>query len=142
MTVDRIRKAAKCVYLATEKPVADELSSLLLWAAARIPKHLELRDSMTCIPVVCMLVQDNPMTRSAGYEPSNPHVIVCKIQTGEAHMNSYNWMDKWMQTAHLYIVNTWLELMDTDVIDFQYIRGETNEPCKSQYDPEVPVSVG
>ena len=39
--MDDLRKAANCVYLATDKSVADDLSEKLKWAANRID---ELKD--------------------------------------------------------------------------------------------------
>lgn len=37
-TLDRLRKMATCVYAATDKPVADDLSGGFLWAIERIEK--------------------------------------------------------------------------------------------------------
>ena len=93
-------------------------------------KLLEIRDRHTFIPVMATAFcgEDHPLLRHAGYDRGLPHVIVIKLAGGveEAHDSAFGWSNRrTMTTAHLHIEREWDTLKDGDVIDVQFLLGET-----------------
>jgi|SRR5580704_3039515 hypothetical protein len=104
-------------------------------------KCLEVRDAGTFIPVICIRpVPDNEgqryLLRRDGYRGDmNEHcIIVIKAQCRGVSYDPYNWPNdtRTMPNAHGYIEGHWEELKDGDVIDVEYITGETNKPKVSE----------
>jgi hypothetical protein len=46
---------------------------------------------------------------------------------GNSSADAYHWGDRTMQTAHIYIDEHFAELNDGDVIDVEFILGESTE---------------
>lgn len=94
-------------------------------------KILEIRDSATFIPVLCVNI--NPHNgvqryymRRLGYPCDGvPNVIVTRLQgEGEATNDPYAWGGRTFPIAHHYILDHWNELNDGDVVDVEFILGE------------------
>jgi hypothetical protein len=95
-------------------------------------KLLEIRDRATCIVVLC--VDMNPDTdiqrsalRSLGYACDGEPNIMMTYAGGEkkATNDPYFWGDRTMTVAHNAIIDTWKTLKDGDVVDVEFILGET-----------------
>ena len=121
-------------------------------------KALEVRDSMTFIPVLAILMHPDPVNheaeryllRRAGYsvfpgpEPAEPHkfgesvVLVrmeCSGTSNNATYDPYSWgmnLSRTMTVAHSYIWEHWSELKPGDVVDVEFILGETKQPKRSE----------
>jgi hypothetical protein len=104
-------------------------------------KCLELRDSMTFIPVICLRpVPDNEaqryLLRRDGYKgDSSEHcIIMIDAQCRGVAYDPYDWTKdmRTRRTAHDYIARYWASLKDGDVIDVEFILGETNSPKVSE----------
>src|SRR5262249_55810951 len=65
--------------------------------------------------------------------PTEPYIILCKLVEVEAHYDPFDWpRNRTMTTAHRHIINHWDELTSGDVIDVEFILGETKEPKQSE----------
>lgn len=104
-------------------------------------KLLEVRDRGTFIPVIAILMQSNAnqsepynaelyLLSRAGYGSHNasPCVLVSKLDGGEACYDPYGWkcgIARTMPEAHNFITNNWSEIKTGDVIDVEFILGES-----------------
>lgn len=97
-------------------------------------KCLEVRDAGTFIPVICIRpVPENEeqryLLRRDGYSGSELEhcIIVVRNQCLGCSYDPYNWPNdtRTMTQAHGYIERHWGELRNGDVIDVEYITGES-----------------
>jgi len=104
-------------------------------------KSLELRDDGTFIPVICVRpVPENEgqryLLRRDGYAGhQNEHcIIMIDAQCRGVAYDPYDWprTSRTKHVAHLYIRDHWPQLKDGDVIDVQFILGETSQPKTSE----------
>ncbi len=100
-------------------------------------KCLEVRDSMTFIPVVALnTAPENEgqryLLRRAGYGQEGDTVILVNLSDCRGANDPYEWNSRTMGSAHIYIEEHWAELNDGDVVDVEFILGETTEPKKSE----------
>lgn len=105
---------------------------------------LEVRDRMTFIPVVAMDTDPEDvdasgyearrrLLRSAGYSTVGDTIIVINLNDCRAKNEPYGWGgSRTMTVAHQYIESHWNELNDGDVIDVEFILGETTEKKTSE----------
>jgi hypothetical protein len=100
-------------------------------------KLLEVRDSATFLPVFAISTKPENsgqgyLLRRCGFN-SGDAVILARLR-GEApsSADAYFWNDRTMQTAHLYIEKHFDQLKDGDVVDVQFILGETDKPKTSE----------
>jgi hypothetical protein len=100
-------------------------------------KCLEIRDSGTFIPVICIRpVAENEgqryLLRRDGYRAyeSEHCIIVIKAQCRGCSYDPYDWPGdtRTMRNAHACIEEHWHTLHDGDVIDVEFILGE--QPTK------------
>ena len=98
-------------------------------------KCLEIRDRGTFIPVICIRpVAENGsqryLLRRDGYRADDTErcIIMIDAQCRGVAYDCYDWPggSRTKQVAHNYITEHWYELFDGDVIDVEYILGETN----------------
>jgi hypothetical protein len=75
----------------------------------------------------------------SGYGPKPEdqarYVILCKIDgdSVKSHYDAYSWGDqRTMRVAHEYIIRNFHKLESGDVIDVQFILGETSQPKVSE----------
>jgi len=106
-------------------------------------KCLELRDAGTFIPVICIRpIADNEaqryLLRRDGYRADElePCVIMIDAQCRGVAYDPYDWPggSRTKRVAHDYIRDHWGELADGDVVDVQFILGETSERKISERD--------
>ncbi len=104
-------------------------------------KCLELRDRGTFIPVICIRpVADNEaqryLLRRDGYraDDTEPCIIMIDAQCRGVAYDCYEWgQDRRTKgTAHNHIQQNWHSLADGDVIDVQFVLGETEKPKTSE----------
>lgn len=107
-------------------------------------KLFELRDRATFIPIIASLMREqeaipeNPepeitdaeafLLRRAGYSPTDhpPLVLLARLDGGECHYDVYGWRNpRTWGRAHEFIIDHWTELQSGDVIDVEFILGET-----------------
>ena len=94
-------------------------------------KLLEIRDSMTMIPALAIEIsgQDGPLARRAGF--GDTMIILIKLEDAQCQWDVYGWdlqRGRTMHEAHKYIQAHWEMLMPGDVVDVQFILGETPAP--------------
>lgn len=88
-------------------------------------KLLEIRDRATFIPAMAIRVsgEDGWLMRRAGFE--SPMVYLVALATERACYDPYTWGNRTMGNAHLWVEQHWYELNDGDVVDVEFILGET-----------------
>lgn len=103
-------------------------------------KCLEIRDEGTFIPVICVRpVPENEaqryLLRRDGYSgrDSESCIILIDAQCRRCAYDPYEWGgSRTIGNAHNYITQHWAKLKDGDVIDVQFILGETTVPKVSE----------
>ena len=105
-------------------------------------KCLELRDKGTFVPVICIRpLPDNEgqryLLRRDGYscEPTDDIIIMIDAQCRGVSYDPYDWGGRDIRTkpvAHKYIMENWATLKDGDVVDVQFVLGETAAPKQSE----------
>jgi hypothetical protein len=108
-------------------------------------KLFELRDKATFIPVIAIqVISDAPLTPQeyyllsrAGYGPASDCVILIRAECAGIDRNAtydpYSWGSaRTFPVAHLHIIKHWDELKSGDVIDVEFILGETTAPKTSE----------
>ncbi len=103
-------------------------------------KCLEIRDRMTFIPVICIRpVPTNEaqryLLRRDGYQGNDQEhcIIMIDAQCRGCSYDPFEWGgSRTKGQAHFFIHENWSQLKDGDVIDVQYILGETEAPKKSE----------
>lgn len=105
-----------------------------------LAKALEIRDRATFIPVLA--VDMNPsesglttyeaqryLLRRAGFSCRGEPIVVFTYMHAKdkAYYDPYDWPDcpRTMKVAHNYVTEHWNELIDGDVIDVEFILGES-----------------
>lgn len=89
------------------------------------------------------------LLRRAGYAEDERHPAIALAHLGASKTSDrvggktfccdpYDWCDRTYQTAHIYIEDHWHDLKDGDVVDVEFILGETKEPKRSER-AEVPL---
>ncbi len=102
-------------------------------------KVLEVRDEGTFIPVICLWPApanegQRYLLRRDGYSgtPQERCIILIDAQCRGCSYDPYNWPNRTKQVAHNFIAENWDDLSDGDVIDVQFILGETTEKKTSE----------
>ena len=103
-------------------------------------KLFEIRDRGTLIIVLC--VDMNPTSeyqrkalRQYGYPCSGaPNIMLTHANGGKRASNDYyDWGDRTYRTAHQYITENWKIMKEGDVVDVEFILGETLQPKTSEF---------
>jgi hypothetical protein len=104
-------------------------------------KLFEIRDRATFIPCIGIWIDTRDsdvnaefyLIRRAGYDEAYPLLLLTRLDGGgKAQYDAYDWGDRTMQVAHDYIQNHWDELQSGDVVDVEFILGETTTPKESE----------
>lgn len=103
-------------------------------------KTLEIRDRMTFIPALAININpDNDaqryLMRRCGYScDGRPNIIMTRLSgDGQATNDPYAWGGRrTFGLAHNYIIDNWDKLNDGDVVDVEFILGETEAPKASE----------
>lgn len=99
-------------------------------------KTIEIRDEGTHIPAIAIYIdsenrqEDYPLRR-AGYI-NGKYVILMKLIHSEVFFDPYNWEGRTMQTAHLELIRNWQNYKSGDVLDVQFVLGETTVKKESE----------
>lgn len=109
-------------------------------------KLFEVRDRATFIPVMATrlnpkadatsLTNERYLLQRAGFsgnEP-DPFVLLVKLTSFECHAAPHHWKPGTIADAHEFIADHWDELTTGDVIDCEFIRGESDYPKGSECD--------
>ena len=102
-------------------------------------KLMEIRDRATFIPVVAIKLvpraeEERYLLGRAGYSAGRDYILLSRI-TGDKNVtccDPYAWGDRTMTVAHDYLEKHWDALYSGQVIDVEYILGETASPKKSE----------
>lgn len=101
-------------------------------------KLFELRDRATFIPIICVYCGrdydeiSNFLLARCGYGYGCNILMTALVGGKKAHCDPYDWADRTYQVAHLYIIQHWDELINGQVIDVEFILGETTSPKISE----------
>lgn len=105
-------------------------------------KALEIRDRITFIAALAVDMNPNLPDETRSYETQRyllrrcgyacngqPNIILTRLDgNAKAAFNDpYSYDDRTWRTAHLYIIKHWSELKDGDVVDVEFILGETDK---------------
>lgn len=97
-------------------------------------KLLEIRDRATFMPMFAALCEPSNegqahLLRRAGYGLGTNLVIFGYLEGKKAPCtyDPYDWGDRTKRVAHQYITEHWNDLKDGDVIDVEFILGESTE---------------
>lgn len=95
-------------------------------------KLFEVRDRGTFIPVIATLCrspeeQERYLLNRSGYGTSSGCIFVGKLSQGGGQYDPYSWSDgsRTMTEAHAYIEANWNVLASGEVIDLEFIKGES-----------------
>ena len=110
-----------------------------------IAKTFEVRDRATFIPVLAVKLEpgneaDRYLFGRSGYgrtpDDQAHYVMLCRIDGGEgfATTNQHGWpgSGETMRWAHHFIRENFDELTSGEVVDVEFMRGETAAPKKSE----------
>lgn len=115
-------------------------------------KLLEIRDRATFIPMLCVEMHPGRgssaadheqwerrryLLRRCGYDLTNESPMIAmtplRADGSVCSADPYFWADcRTRHNAHLYIAQHWKELKDGDVVDVEFILGETKAPKVSE----------
>jgi hypothetical protein len=108
-------------------------------------KFIEIRDKATFIPAVAIDMSltgnsyDDYLLRRAGYGAGMRCILLTRLDGGtKAYYDCYDWGDRTWKVAHNYIAEHWNDIADAEVIDVQFILGETIERKVSERYDAVP----
>ena len=109
-------------------------------------KMIEIRDRLTCIPALAIQMTpfgpvEKQFLRRCGYPMPDgradgdvlPSVVLMNLSDQKASSDAYDWGDRTMNAAHLYIERHFDDLRDGQVVDVRVLLGEASEPV----DPEI-----
>lgn len=73
---------------------------------------------------------DRRLLRRAGYGPQGFYVLLVKLLGDEVRCehDPYKWGDRTMHNAHVWILEHWSQVSTGQVVDVEYILGETESP--------------
>jgi hypothetical protein len=104
-------------------------------------KWFEIRDRATFIPVMAVRIKAETgpndssqaayLARRAGFGAA-PAVQLLHFSSNRTCNDLYDWTDRTMKSAHLYIEKAWTMLEDGAVIDVEFILGETTTAKASE----------
>lgn len=122
-----------------------------------VVKLFEVRDRATFIPVMAVQLtvanqlransteqadRERYLLRRAGYgleqieeqDNSEPYIILTRLSGDDiaAHYDPHTWTSRTMRAAHMHAIQRWDDLKSGDVLDVEYLLGETRAPKVSE----------
>lgn len=96
-------------------------------------KFIEIRDRGTFIPALAILISgaDGYLARRAGFG-EEPCVYLMTLATEKCSYDPFHWGNRTMTGAHMWIRDHWDRLSDGDVVDVEYLAGESTAPKRSE----------
>lgn len=100
-------------------------------------KLLEVRDAGTFIPVLCVAMKTTDLSERyllsrMGFHKDTYLIQLVWISRQQTNYDPFKWGDRTMYNAHRYITDNWELLSNGDVIDVEFVLGETNAPKVSE----------
>lgn len=100
-------------------------------------KMFEVRDWATFIPVLCIAMQSDDqkerwLLARLGYDKDTRLILLVWEGRGLASYDRNKWNDRTMTLAHGWITDHWNELKSGDVVDVEFILGETETIKESE----------
>lgn len=97
------------------------------------PKFIEIRDRGTFVPSIAfdLTRADHYLADRAGFGDQRC-VVLLSLATYRAHYDPYDWGDRTYHVAHLWLAEHWDDVASGDVVDVQFILGETAAPKVSE----------
>src|SRR6516164_5864591 len=105
-------------------------------------KFLEVRDAGTFVPAIAIRVTGtgdaaaDSLPRRAGYSLDGASIILMHLTGCEAQYDPYDWANRTMQTAHVWLLEHFEQVAHGDVVDVEYILGERSAPKMSERFPK------
>ena len=100
---------------------------------------LEIRDRATFLPMLAVQMTSSNMEqkyllRRSGYGGEHTLIMLWSMSQSRtpASYDPHDWNDRTRRIAHQYIQENFNELSDGDVIDVEFILGETTSPKISE----------
>jgi hypothetical protein len=107
-------------------------------------KLFEVRDRATFVP--CIATNLSTMTRMGHSEVSlkeywllrrvgfdtDTRILFGKLDGNKHYIDPETWNDRTFQVAHAFIIESWSLLKSGDVIDVEFILGETTNPKETE----------
>ena len=101
-------------------------------------KFFKVLDVGRHIPVMCVKVnagEDDRQLRRAGFGLGVDYWILTNLITMTTQYDKYAWKDRrTIFEAHRYIQESWDQLGTGDVIDTEFLRGESSKPKGRDYE--------
>lgn len=108
-------------------------------------KTIEIRDSATFIPAIAIRPEmrtggEDYLWRRAGYDTPYRYILLLKLNDLSGQYGSADWgSSRTMSVAHRYLEEHWDDIGEYgEVIDVEYILGETEEKKASEYYDDHP----
>ncbi len=113
-------------------------------------KLIEVRDRLTFIPMLAVKLDasceaERYLLARLGFgktpQEQGEYVLLCDVgsHTGEAHYDPYDWCGaRTKREAHKYVIDCFDSLAPGDVVDVQFLMGETDKPVSSERPPVTP----
>ena len=110
-------------------------------------KVLEIRDEGTFFPMLCINMgwceneAQHRLLHGVGYPlDGRPNIAVCHARCSYDRITNdpFQHDGRTYPVAHHYIIDHWDELNDGDVVDVQFILGETTTKKKPQHLEQFP----
>lgn len=108
-------------------------------------KFLELRDRATFIPVIAIDMSltgnsyNDYLLIRAGYS-SRAILLTALVGGKKAECDPYAWGDRTYMAAHIWIEEHWDDISDAEVIDVEYILGESKTKKQSERHDDTGVT--
>ncbi len=119
-------------------------------------KLIEIRDRATFIPAMAVRLYVNDpygedsqeywLLKRAGYDNTQLYVtsdefyvVLWRLGGGPAEYDAYAWGNRTMATAHAFIIEHWRTIQSGQVIDVEFILGETKMAKTSERHGETNV---
>lgn len=104
-------------------------------------KAFEVRDRGTCIPIIATNLSINTIDTAesrligAGFGLVTNTVLVTRLSNMQTEHDRFAWQGtgRTMHIAHRHIEDNFDELTTGDVVDVEFIMGETSVPKKGLY---------
>lgn len=112
-------------------------------------KFIEIRDSMTFVPAVSFRVindddtmklsrQESYLLERAGFpfcEESTKYegrIVLWPMSRDRVEVDSAKWKDRTFATIHRHLEEHWDDVVSGQVLDVEFILGETTKPKESE----------
>lgn len=100
-------------------------------------KVFEVRDRGTFIPILVIRMvstedSEKYLLARSGYDSKAPLCLVVHLSSNRAQYAPMTWDGRTMPNAHRYIEKNWDNLASGEVIDIEFILGETLEKKQSE----------